>query len=567
MRATGSKTSRRIADLHQLESARVERCVDLQVAFKRRETGEELQRFGGRWDRIAETYLAERSKRGKVFWLNEAQCLGERGRSLADGPIAHLIAWMEARASGSSRVIELVFDGARGSGKSHLGILAVFAIAIAFPGARCLLVSPANTRLDELEIIVKSTIPIAWRSVFSERKLTYYLPNGSTIKYIGADDENALKQGGFEVALLNEAQLMTSTAYAHAIAGVRNVAGRPAGLLILAMNYASKERGEWTNDHLDNIEAKRLNARHIKLDPELNINIQEGVLSDIEQAVRSVRPDLADTDSLGIRKRLGEMATPAFRPHSVELGGHVGRPPVAITGIDGVKRHGWTDVTRQLTAEKLGTEHGFAYVVGADFQKRPGCVASIGKLYRRPDGKVVFVFEHIIVAGDNEDDLARRIDEWLGDHGYTARDALVVADSSGRTQNAAHTSLTKPSHAILQEWFFTVVGPAKVKVNGKLGKRNPDVDDSLAQFYDLCTEERILVYPEAEWLIESLRRCKIKKRGGSIRLDDSHPGYSHPVDTVRYVTWYFEPRRGPTQAPLDRDVAGELRRIRLFTSQ
>jgi hypothetical protein len=559
-KTTDSRTKSR--DLDRIDADVSGRFVDLRIVFRRKATGERIFAVGGRWDRVDERYLDEPATRCKTIWLNEAQCLGEAGKHIEEGPIWTLKTWIKARRENRERLIELVLDGGRGSGKSVLGTFAVFAIAVEFPDARCWLINPANTRRGEIVRIVRDHIPRQWRA-WSERDFIYTLPNSSTVQYIGADDEDALKQGGYEVALLNEAQLVSSSAYANAAAGVRNVSGRPKGLLILAHNYASKVRGEWTNDHLDKIEAGTINARHHKLDPRLNGFLDESVVDDVDGLIRSVRPDLADIDALGIRKRLGDFAAAAFKP---EPGGHVGRPPVDVVGLNGKKVAGWTDVTRELTAEKTGTRDGFAVVVGADFQRRPGCVAVVFRLYRREDGKIVYFAEHIIVAGDNEDDLANRIDSYLGTIGLTARDALVVADSTGRFQNAGHNTKTKPSHDILREWYFTVVAPRRMKSNGKsFINANPLVEDSLAQFYDICKADRILVDPDAEWLIESLRRCKVKKRGGTIRLDDSQPGYSHPVDCARYVTWYFEPRRGvaaPTK--VDREFMRELRSIKTW---
>lgn len=557
MRSTASSSIRPRDPLARFEQDTTSRFVDLRLVVGRKSTGEILFSSGGRWDRPTGRYLDQPATHCKQIWLNEAQCLGEPGRNIEDGPALAIKHWIDARKANSKRLIELVFDGGRGSGKSVLGTLAIFLIAIEFPDSRCWLVNPANTRRGEIQRIVRDFIPRQWRA-WAEKDLTYTLPNGSTIQYIGADDEDALKQGGYEVALLNEAQLVTSQAYANVVAGVRNVSGRPKGLLILAHNYAAKVKGEWTNDHLDKIEDGSLNAAHHKLDPKLNGFLDEGVVDDIDASIRSVRPDLADIDALGIRRRLGDFACAAFKPFQLDKGGHVGSPPEV----------GWTEVTRQLTAEKTDTKNGFAIIFGADFQRRPGCVAEAFRLWRREDKRTVYALQKVIIAGDNEDDLARLMDDYLGSLGLSARDALVIADSTGRFQNASHSKNTKPSHDILREWFFTVVSPRRIKTSGKGFSKgdNPLVEDSLAQFYDICQDSRFLVAPSEEWAIESHRRCKIKPRGGTIRLDDSKPGHSHPVDCSRYVTWYFEPRRGPLAPPIDTQTADEIRKIRLLTS-
>jgi hypothetical protein len=524
----------------------------------RKATGDVLFTVGGRWDRAEGRYLDEQATRCKIVWLNEAQCVGEQGNDLEDGPAYELKRWIEGRRVGAERLGEIVLDGARGSGKSVLGTLAVFCIAIAFPGARCLLVPPANTRRHELEVIVKDFIPLRWRA-WSQRDMTYTLPNGSTVTYVGADDEDALKQGGFEVALLNEAQLMTSQAYVNATGGIRNLSGRPMGLLLLAMNYASKERGEWTNDHLDKIDGGLPGARHHKLDPKLNEFLDDNANEVAEGLARSVRPDLADIDFSGIRKLLGNMAAPMFRPAAIAFGGHVGKPPAD-----------WLDVTREVTALRTGIAKGFARVIGADFQRRPGCVAVVFRLYRKPNGDLAYFAERYIEARDGyEDELAILLDEYLASIELSARDALMVADSTGRHQDAQHRRNAKPSHEVMREYYFTVVAPMRKRKSGGWGIGNPDVDDSVAQFNSVLMADCFIVSDEAdpnEFMITALRKGKTKKRGGSIRLDDRPPGYSHPIDCGRYVTYYFEPRRGPVGPGYDQKTADSIREIKILTN-
>lgn len=539
--------------LSRFEQEAGERFEDLRIVVVRDATGEVLFAVGGRWDRSEGTFFGT-AERCKVIRLNEAQCLGEEGGDLAEGPVFEIKRWIEARARGDERLGEIVLDGARGSGKTVLGVIAVFCIAVAFPGARCLLVSPANTRRHELEVIVRDFIPRRWRA-WSERDMTVTLPNGSTITYLGADDEDALKQGGFEVALLNEAQLMTARAYVNATGGLRNLSGRPMGLLLLAMNYASKERGEWTNDHLDKIEAGLRGARHHKLDPKLNGFVDKAAKDIAATLARSVSDELADLDYSGIRKLLGNMAAPMFKPAHMKLGGHVGKP-----------QPDWIDVTREVTGFKTDSR-GFARVYGADFQRRPGCVAVRFRLYRRPgDSRLIYHAEKYLEARDGfEDELAMLMDEDMAGLGLTARDALIVADSTGRHQDALHQKNTKPSHQILREYYFTVVSPMRKKKSGGWGIGNPDVDDSVAQFNCVLIDDCFYVSDAEEFLITALRKCKTKKRGGGIRLDDTK-GFSHPVDCSRYVTYYFEPKRGPKPTPYDKTTADEIRKIKLFTS-
>lgn len=524
MGRTASRSSPRKRDpLGILEQDASERLVDLRLVFLRALDNEFLFEVGGQWDTVDEAFVTPRC-RCKVFRVNEAQV--ESARAFGE--------WISARREGRARAAEIVLEGGRGSGKSVEAVMMVFAIAIAIPDSRCFLVSTANTRRGELERIVRDHIPRQWRA-WSQLDLTYKLPNGSTVTYLGADDEDALRQGGYEVALANELQLFTPTAYATLVAGIRNVSQRPKGLLVAAMNPATKDRGQWTNDHLDKIDAGELNARRFKLEPKLNQFLERGVVDDVDSLIRSVDAGLADADALGIRRRLGEIAVPAFQPTTIDKGGHIGTP------FDG-----WPDVTRTVTATKTKVDGGFTEAVGTDFQVRPHCCGLAVRFYRRGDGKLVYHPFNVILAEGREDDLA----EAMLDKGHEAKSALAIADSSGAYQNVQRVRNGIYSHDILREYGFTVVAPVKKRdPRGTTGVgRNPDLEDSLAQLYNVCTEGRLIVHPKCAWLIESLRRCKVK-RGASVKMDDAKPGYSHIVDCLRYVIWWAEPPRAVAPAP------------------
>lgn len=543
------------------------RYTDLYLRFRRKKTGEKLGHVGGRWDRHLDRYDGK-PETCAVLTVNEAQ-LDERCQS--GSPLAALLRYLDNRQRQAPRPAEMVFDGARASGKTRFGLYTVEAIAVAIPRSVCWIVLTANTRRDELDIMIRETIPESWRR-WSARDLTYHLVNGSTIRYVSSDDEDTLKQGGFEVALMNEAQLQPEIAYGYLAASIRNVSGRPRGLLILATNYAQKVRGEWLERHLDAIEAGDLDGdvERFTLDPTLNQFIERGTVDVSDRLIRSASPDMADVDARGIRRPIGVMAAPDFRNYPsartiVDQAtgrprrGHVGAPPPTPE----VGRPLWTDVTREVTKALCGT--AFPYYAGADFQGFPGCIAVVGKVYRREDGRLVYHVLRELPVDRFEDDLAQRL------LGYYGRDeVLIIGDSTGATQGADRTQTgdsRRTSFAILREWRLTVI-PVTLPVDPRTAKgeagRNPDLHDSLAQLSDVLRDDRLLVSPDCPWTSQSLQRCKIKRLSmGRIRLDDRKPGYSHAVDCVRYPIWRFEPLRGPEEED-GRDVVKTLLGARLF---
>ncbi len=510
-------------------AALASRFIDLKIIARRRKTGEDIFQVGGQWDTVENCFTDEQPKTCVVFLINESQvpaaiALGE---------------WLKARTENTKRVVEMVLEGARGSGKTHLAALVIVCIAVAFPDARCWLVNPANTRRAEVDIIIRDHVPDEWLAGWSERDLTYTLPNGSTLQYIGGDDDEQLRQGGYEVCLLNEATLIRSESYAAAAGGVRNVSGRPKGLLLLAHNPATRTKGEWTGEHLQRIFAGEVNAKHFRLDPRLNDSIDSDVVDDVDALIRSVRPDLADADALGIHRRLGDLACHAFRAWScdklvkiddVDLFGHIGDPGEIW----------FPDITRELTKAKLHT--AFSEVGGLDFQGKPHTCGLLFRFFRRGDGKTIYYAHTAALSPDWEQGLSERFYEI----GYDPREIVFIADSSGAWQavDRSATRIKKSSHELLREegWVVhPVTKPHDRKNRGTSGAgHNPDVGDNLSLLNDVVEDGRLLVSPSCTWLVESLRKGKLRHTAGRVFLDGD---YAHILDCLRYVIHYFEPAR------------------------
>jgi len=525
--------------INQLDALLRNRFLDLCVQWRRKKTKELIFEVGGRWDRAGACFDGK-SDRCKIHWITEAQV------EAADA----FGTWIDARRRNAKRLNEICLDGGWGSGKTHVATLAAWCIAIEFPESRCWMVPPVTTQRWEIDNIVKDWIPSSWR-LWEKAALSYTLPNRSSLVYIGAERDEKLSQGGAEVVFLNEMQAMTDRAYAHGAKSIRNVSGRPKGLLIVAMNPAVKERGQWTEDHLEKLDSHSLNGRRIIMDPALNSIVEEGTADEIDAMVASVRPDLAAAGR-GVHRRLGELAAPAFKPVPVAVGGHIGKPPEI----------GWFDATRQISSRLTGREQGYPDLVGCDFQMRPHCAGQPVRVYRREDNKQVYYAYSTILSDGNEDDLAEKVIE----AGFDPADALAVADASGAWQNTQRKRTGIYSHDILREHGFSVVAPATVKSKKSRFFKNPDLDNSLAVLFDVCTEGRLLVDPDCEWLIEALRRCKVKRMSGRNRLNDEGKGYAHVLDCLRYVIWYCEPRRRPMKPQFDAATFDRLSGVRILSN-
>lgn len=570
----------REAEVKRLLDLTAHPFVDLGFELRREVTGEPLFTIGGRWELARQRFVGA-PLRPHVQHLKESQFdaalalaaymharLAEVGaESLiqfpAGGDVAKEIARRDLARVG--RPIFILFEGDRGSGKTHLCVLFQLMLAAALPKSRLWLIPHALPRRDELKIIVEEVCPAAWFD-WTERDLTWQFINGSTIQCVTGDDDDAARAGGVECAAQNEAHLQRCGVYTTAQAAVRNVRGRPPGVLALAFNPPLKERGEWTIDLIEGVVQGKANGWHFHMDARRNSLLKPKLLDDIETAIRLVDPRAADADSRGIQQRIGIIAMPGFcawprektvvdrdgKPHN----GHVGRPP----------KIGWNEVTAAATRARLGAlapERGYPNVLGADFQMRPGCRATSFKLYERTDKRRVYYAERAILAGGGEEDLAEKII----DAGYAPAETLIVADSSGAWFGAERKP-EKYSHNVLREYGFAVVVPAhgRAATKSKTGiPRNPDVEDNLMQLLELCEDDRFLVSPDEEWLIECCRKCRLVWDSGRVRLDDAEPGYSHLVDTVRYVPAFFEPKRGPRRTLTGNSTAREqVRGLRIF---
>src|SRR5262249_26235629 len=123
-------------------------------------------------------------------------------------------------------------------------------------------------------------------------------------------------------------------------------------------------------------------------------------------------------------------------------GGHVGDPPKEPD--IGRPVWEWTDVTRQVTLAKAGSE--FDWLGLSDFQKNPGCCVVAAKVYKDHRGQLVLYCAEFITTQGREMDLSQALIDRsyfpahvdLDGRPATGRSMVIVGDATGDRQSASH---------------------------------------------------------------------------------------------------------------------------------
>lgn len=522
--------------LSELEGFSDDQYVDVCLVFRRRLTGEKLLEVGGRWDRINRCYVGE-ARRRHVVLVNEAQL----------DLCAALRSYLEKRLRGLDREV-LQFAGVkRGGGKTHWFVLALAAIAIALPGAVTWAVSPTHQKRDEIDRILRSQLPpaLGWWIWKGQPDFRFTYITGSILRLLSGEIPETVKQGGFEAALINEAQDQARSVYSMAQPGVRNVEGRPAGILFIAANPPLRVRGEWVNELAEKLMAGEVDGRYFDVKPEDNASIEQAAQDKASRNVEAIDPRAAMTDLGGQWLPVGDRAFPLWRSREKDYeGASIGLPP-GLVRLPSLVGHlpdlGYTDITVQALREigiyRSSDRAPYEWVIIADFQGRPHMAATVGKVFRGPDGKRHYwIAEEVIVKGDEHD-----LSDALEEAGYSPDTAAIVGDASGDWQSGKDRRRRLPSWDVLKSHRWLLVGPRDKIREGSKHPSNPPVDRSLTEVYVVMRESRLLVDPGCTWAITALEKCPLKKDGQRVVIP-STGDFSHVCDTVRYFIHRFEPK-------------------------
>lgn len=528
-----------------------ERWVDALLIVESH-TGEEVFRVGGCWDTRLRRYVARDCKPHKIR-LEESQL--EAARALGQ--------WIaDSKAKKRRRIRSLWAGGNRGSGKTFLMAgIALIAIGLAFP--RCWMMGVNITAKQRRECLehMQAVAPPGWitKDIGDFRDLKTELLTGSTVQWLSAQNPRAIRSAGLPIRyiLVNEGQDQPETVFTNAISAIRNT----GGLVGVATNPPQSDRGDWVASVWLAIEAGELNGQKFLLDNKKNSSVDQDALSDIGDYLRVVNPDAYAADAEGIFKLSGPTAYGAFLALPLDKGGHLGEPPEI----------GYTDVTEELTARAMGGDVGYPFVCGTDWQKTPGVIGQVAKLYRNDITRriILQIVQSIAVRGVESDFSQALVGAGfvpkVGMHGVPL---LIVGDATGAKQNASHNWQLPTSYLAIQADGWVVIPPDR---HWKTGKPwNPLVRDSRAQMHELLERHQIQFGKECREpvegfpsLVESMRRAKVGPKGGLIEKGD----FQHGPDGVRYLAWCFLPHPAPPQlGAMDVATFNELRGLRPLSS-
>jgi len=534
--------------------------------------GEVLLRTGGVWDRTLRRYVPpppDRTVRIHSIALKLSQV--DAGRALAR--------WFSASRQGDrSKPIVMMLAGDRGSGKTwFLAGVAVIAVGLEWPSEYQFCVNITTPQRRECIESMQEVVAPGWITEHKEdfRDPWTTLITGSKIGWFSSRNPKRLRQAKLRIrhVFINEGQDQPERVYFNAVGATRNV----DGLTTIATNRPQEEAGDWVAVVASAIDAGEIDGELHLLDPKLNDAVDPISLDKRAKAIRAVSREAADADAGGGGMRVsGPLAYPAFRPIPILRGGHLGDPPPTPD----IGRPLWRDVTREVTAQSVPESAGWDYVVGVDFQRRPGIIGIAHKLYRvervwdllslAVGTLVLWCCDYIGTPGEEEAFSSALERRGYTPKGYTpegapAPSALLVGDGTGARQNAAHRWELPPSYVPLRADGWTVLPPWKTR-RGK--PDNPPVKESRAQMHALFFSRQVLISPRLKEpdpgfpsLSESFTRAKVTVRGQLMERG----GWQHGPDGVRYVAFRFMPRPQPPRAPntLDHETFDALSKIRL----
>lgn len=488
--------------------------------------GEPVFAVGGCWDSVAECYV-DRPVTARVVKLKASQV--EIGHAIAE--------YITARLAGDdSRPALLLAIGNRGGGKTWVLALLMVALALALPSTWQVGVSITLKQARELKVAIDQIAAPEWitADITDARDQRTEFCTGAAVLWLSAKNPKVLRQAllRFEHVLINEGQDQRETIFINAIGAIRS-----GGVVTVAANPPQDAAGDWVAVLYAGIAAGSHDGRAFILDAARNDAVSSATLGKIGRLLRMVNPAAADADAEGVIKLSGDLGYPAF---STSI--HVGDPPAI----------GWIDVTRKLSAEAVRGGVGFDYVVGADFQRTPGCCASVGKLYRDERGQIVLWIREYVTTEGVEEDLSQQLvnrgyyPSQVDRSGKAVASALIVGDATGARQNAEHSKGDEYSFTRLRADGWTVIAPMEHWRTGR--PWYPLVRDSRAQMHVAFTSRQVLLssschqgQPGFPSLVESFTRAKVNPLGKF-----SKKGHlAHGPDTVRYLCWRFLPRAQP----------------------
>lgn len=468
--------------------------VDLAVDL--REWGDSevsIVEAGGRWDRERREWIGEARQRA-VWRVQPAQY--EAAYWFADW----LRAWLAGvRLPGSEDVYNLLLMGGAGGGKTDFIVKAWGILAVAKPSSVTFAVSPVEKDHTELLRYVAAMWPASWYYK-PESEDRFYFFNGSQPELLSAYDDETLKRGQTDLALLNEAQKFPKRVYTM----LRRRLGDRSGLLAMAANPASKEHGLWINDMHDEVVCgRRPTVRMFHFDWRQNPTIDQ-------RAQETLSIDLDEDDVR--RERDGEvipLGKVVFERWSLEPAPRGNVAPVPELG---------EDVTEWFLKLVLGRP--FKQWIGLDFDKLAYLPAMVGRAFADPEfhadddpRKKIPVLPWYVdeVVVDEGEGLEDAVIDRLEAKGYRPEETAIIPDATGDIQGIQRI---KGKHSLdvwrKREW-------RNIYFPQKHAKTNPDVSERMkvarALIRDSTGKRRLHSVPENHRFNAAMKKWPILNGG------------------------------------------------------
>jgi hypothetical protein len=499
-------------------------------------TDEQLGVIGGRFDTRRKRWVAGKPKTKLTIRFHRGQELAARW----------YFDWLRRFVRGDwggdyRRAWSVLLIGGRRSGKTHLACAALFVFAVFFPKARIWALSPTLETGDELDEALKEIMPARWyrrRQAKTGRATTFTLANGSRILLKSAVKPGRLKAGRVDMALLNEAQELSQTAYLK----IRAAVADRGGVVLIAANPPDAIIGKWVEDHYLGAKAGSIPCEVFEFDPRNNPWIEyEGLLTMASEADEKTY----QRDVLGLFAPIGDVVFYAW-----DADANWRDPPAHLI-----------DVTAEVTRRELG--HVAGDVVGMDFQQTPAMVGIPIRFYRDPtdpSGDILtWVVDEIVAPETDEDGLVDALESTpryrLGDGAPETRKdedgnrgfyagaarpgdrgavhAAVVADASGFYQDGAHRMDRTSDRWLIHRGWRHLFKPQRDNDN------NPGIGERMK-----AGNARLRRGSDGKNLLFVARHCK--QTAEAFRLYENKNGkpnrrsqYAHVIDAVTYVIYRF----------------------------
>lgn len=558
-----------------------ERAIDALLVVEGPD-GREISRHGGIWSPGDCRYI---EVPGRAAVPNR-----KRLSKAQVAPFRDFLEWLgKAKSGDDSRWPLLQLAGGRGSGKTYLafGFISTI-VALEFPGEQSFGTVLNTDNRRECQQHIAMVCNDDWITKFSTDTRDCYVEwiTGHRVTWVSAQNPKKLRQAGLPIraVYLNECHLMPERIGADAMSACRNL----GGLVVPIFNPPTHDNGNWTARLWFAVEAGEVEGRqHLMLASE-NEYVNHSYLDKAGPIIRVISSEIAGADVDGIMRMSGKLAYPSFdaRPYNLA------NPEAGGLLLEEIPRLGWTDVTPEITISSMGADasRGADYVIGCDFQRRPGVIGTVIKFYRvatrsckfcGDGGCLVMVCDHSIAVRGVEPEFSQALfDHGFSPTGYSSDGRpsampLLIGDATGARQNADHQFNKSPSFAALQADGWIIKPPGyynRLSGSGKSSNRppvpwNPAQLESLAQMYELFSTHHVLLRPKCKdspapgfpSLVESFRNAPTWEATGKLRETG---GWQHGPDTVRYPAWWKMPRPRATVSTLSGDIREMFRGLK-----